>query len=179
MPYLCVIEFWFEEITPAQWWQKSAEFDALIHKQFIDLHQAATRCELFAWRRRPLGRLAEIIILDQFSRHLYRDQPEAFAHDSLALALSQQAIAAGIAPRLSAKQRGFLYMPFMHSESRAMQNQSVQLFSQAGLDAHLSSARRHRDVIERFGRYPHRNQILGRTSSDEELTFLQQAGSIF
>ncbi len=179
MPFMSVIQFWFEETRPAQWWQKSAEFDALIGTRFAEVHRSASRCEHFAWRRRPLGRLAEIIVLDQFSRNLYRDQPEAFAHDSLALALAQQTIAAGIAPRLNAKQRGFLYMPFMHSESRVMQNQSVALFGQDGLDAHLSSARRHRDIIERFGRYPHRNKILGRVSTDEELAFLEQAGSAF
>ncbi|MEZ0148826.1 MAG: DUF924 family protein [Candidatus Reddybacter sp.] len=179
MPYLSVIEFWFEETTPAQWWQKSDDFDALIGEKFADLHQAATRCELFAWRRRPLGRLAEIIILDQFSRNLFRDQAKAFAHDSLALALAQQTIAAGIDQRLSAKQRGFLYMPYMHSESREIQQQSVQFFSQPGLESHLSSAQRHHAIIERFARFPHRNQILGRTSSAKELTFLQQPGSTF
>ncbi|MBQ0720179.1 MAG: DUF924 domain-containing protein [Gammaproteobacteria bacterium] len=179
MPYMSVIEFWFEEITPAQWWQKSPAFDALIDKRFADLHRAATRCELFAWRRRPLGRLAEIIVLDQFSRHLSRNQCQAFAHDNLALALAQQAIAAGIAKRLCTKHQGFLYMPFMHSESREIQKQSVQLFSQPGLDSHLSSAERHRAIIERFGRYPHRNKILGRTSSAAELAFLKQPGSSF
>ncbi|PCJ36889.1 MAG: hypothetical protein COA75_06465 [Cellvibrionales bacterium] len=179
MPYLSVIKFWFEETTPAQWWQKNDAFDALIRDRFLALHQSATQCELTEWRRRPLGRLAEIIIIDQFSRNLYRNQAQAFAHDSLALALAQQAIASDIAPRLSAKQRGFLYMPYMHSESQAMQNQSVQLFSQAGLGAHRSSARRHCDIIERFGRYPHRNKILRRTSTGEELAFLQQSGSAF
>jgi len=179
MPYLSVIEFWFEEITPAQWWQKSNDVDTLIRNRFAQLLLSASRCELFAWRRRPLGRLAEIIVLDQFSRNIYRDQPTAFAHDSLALALAQQAIAAGIAPRLSAKQRGFLYMPFMHSESRVIQKQSMALFGQAGLAAHLSSAQRHCDIIERFGRYPHRNKILGRASTDEELAFLEQPGSSF
>ena len=179
MPYLSVIEFWFEEITPAQWWQKNEQLDALIGAKFTNLHQAATRCELFAWRRRPLGRLAEIIVLDQFSRNLFRDHAGAFAHDSLALTLAQQTIAAGIDQRLSAKQRGFLYMPYMHSESREIQQQSVQLFSQPGLDAHVSSAQRHRDIIERFGRFPHRNKILGRTSTAEEEAFLQQPGSSF
>lgn len=179
MPYLSVIEFWFEETSPAQWWQKSDEFDALIRGRFSALHQSAIRCELFAWRRSPLGRLAEIIVLDQFSRNLFRDQAGAFAHDSLALALAQQTIAAGIDQRLHVKQRGFLYMPFMHSESREMQKQSVQLFSQPGLESHLSSVQRHHAIIERFGRYPHRNKILGRTSTAEERPFLQQPGSSF
>jgi len=179
MSHLSVIEFWFEEITPAQWWQKSEAFDTLIRDRFAELHLSASRCERFTWRRRPLGRLAEIIVLDQFSRNLYRDQPEAFAHDSLALALAQQAIAAGIDQRVAAKQRGFLYMPFMHSESRVIQKQSLKLFSQPGLESHLSSAQRHQVIIERFGRYPHRNKILGRASTAEELAFLRQAGSTF
>lgn len=179
MPFLSVIEFWFEDITPAQWWQKSDEFDAFIRDKFAALHQSAIRCELFEWRRRPLGRLAEIIVLDQFSRNIFRDQSGAYTHDSLALALAQQTIAAGIDQRLTAKQRGFIYMPYMHSESQKIQTQSVQFFSQPDLDAHLSSAQRHRDIIERFGRFPHRNKILGRTSTTEELAFLKQPNSSF
>ena len=179
MSYLSVIEFWFEEVAPAQWWRKSDDFDALIRGRFSALHQSATHCELTEWRRRPLGRLAEIIIIDQFSRNLYRNQAQAFTYDSLALALAQQTVAAGIDKRLCARQRGFLYMPFMHSESRKIQKQSIQLFSQPGLDAHLSSAQQHQVIIEQFGRYPHRNKILGRASTTEELTFLQQPGSSF
>jgi len=179
MPYLSVIKFWFEEITPAQWWRKSDEFDTLIRDRFSALHQSAIRCELFEWRHHPLGRLAEIIVLDQFSRNLFRDQAEAFAHDSLALALAQHAIADDSDQQVNEKQRGIFYMPFMHSESQKMQTQSVQLFSQPGLDAHLSSAQRHRDIIERFSRFPHRNKILGRTSTTEELAFLTQPGSSF
>ena len=179
MSYMSVIEFWFEEATPAQWWQKSDVFDALIRNNFAELHQSAIHCELLTWRQRPLGRLAEVIVIDQFSRNLYRNLPQAFAHDGLALALAQQTIAAGIDKRLSAKQRGFLYMPFMHSESREIQKQSMQLFSQPGLEAHLSSAQRHQFIIEQFGRYPHRNEILGRASTTEELAFLQQPGSSF
>jgi uncharacterized protein (DUF924 family) len=179
MPYLSVIEFWFEELTPAQWWQKNDRLDALIGEKFTNLHQAATRCELFTWRRHPLGRLAEIIVLDQFSRNLFRYHAEAFAHDRLALILAQQAVADGSDQSVSAKQRGFFYMPYMHSESREIQEQSVQLFSQPGLEAHSSSAYRHRNIIERFGRFPHRNKILGRTSTAEEVAFLQQPGSSF
>ena len=179
MPYLSVIEFWFSEIPPRQWWQKNDEFDALIHDKFSKLHQSAIRCELFEWRHHPLGQLAEIIIIDQFSRHLFRDHTEAFAHDSLALALAQQAVADGSDHSVGAKQRGFFYLPYMHSESKKMQTQSVHLFSQPGLATHLSSAQRHRAIIERFGRFPHRNKILGRPSTAEELAFLKQPGSSF
>ena len=179
MPYLSVIQFWFEEITPAQWWQKSDEFDALIRDRFSILHQSATHCELFEWRCCPRGQLAEIIILDQFSRNLFRDQAAAFANDNLALALAQQAIADGSDQSVGSKHRGFFYMPFMHSESKKIQTQSVQLFTQPGLSSHLSSAQRHRDIIERFGRFPHRNKILGRPSTTEEQAFLKQPGSSF
>lgn len=179
MPFMSVIEFWFEQITPAQWWRKSDDFDALIGEKFADLQQSATRCELFEWRHQPLGRLAEIILIDQFSRNLYRGQPQAFAHDSLALALAQQAIADGSDQQVSEKQRGFFYMPYMHSESEPIQQLSVALFSSPGLEAHLASAKRHRSVIEQFGRFPHRNQILGRASTAAELDFLQQPGSSF
>lgn len=179
MPYMPVIEFWFEQTSPAQWWQKSTKFDTLIREKFSTLHHSATRCELFEWRRRPLGRLAEILVIDQFSRNLHRDKPQAFAHDSLALALAQQAIATGIDQRLSDQHRGFLYLPFMHSESQALQKISVELFSQPGLEKHLSSALRHQVIIEQFGRYPHRNEILGRASTAAELAFLQQPGSAF
>lgn len=179
MPFMSVIEFWFEQITPAQWWHKSDELDALINEKFADLQQSATRCELFEWRQQPLGRLAEIIVLDQFSRNLFRAQPEAFAHDSLALALAQQAVADGSDQQVNEKQRGFFYMPFMHSESGLIQKLSVALFSSPGLEAHLASAKRHRAIIEQFGRFPHRNQILRRTSTAAELAFLQQPGSSF
>ncbi|MBL4782064.1 MAG: DUF924 domain-containing protein [Porticoccaceae bacterium] len=179
MPYMPVIEFWFEQITPGQWWKKSADFDALIREKFADLHQSATHCELAVWRRRPLGRLAEIIVLDQFSRHIYRDQAAAFTHDNLALALSQQTIASGSDRCLPAKKRGFLYMPFMHSESHEIQKEALLLFGQADLESHISSAQRHHAIIERFGRFPHRNKILGRASSSEELAFLRQPGSAF
>lgn len=179
MPFMSVIKFWFEHITPAQWWQKSDELDALIGEKFADLQQSATRCELFEWRHQPLGRLAEIIVIDQFSRNLYRGQSQAFAHDSLALALAQQAITDGSDQKVSAKQRGFFYMPYMHSESGLIQKLSVALFSRPGLEAHLASAKRHRAIIEQFDRFPHRNQVLGRASTAAELAFLQQPGSAF
>ncbi len=126
-----------------------------------------------------LGRLSEIILLDQFSRNIYRDKPAAFAQDALALALAQEAIAAGIASELTVDQRSFLYMPFMHSESELIHQQAVKLFSEPGLEASLEFEIRHKKIIDRFGRYPHRNEILGRTSTVEEQQFLAQPGSSF
>jgi len=171
-----VLAFWFDEIEPRQWWAKSDEFDRLIEARFGAVHRAAARCELFGWRSTPAGRLAEVIVLDQFSRNIHRDTPLAFACDPLALGLAQEAVTAGAAPVLADDQRPFLYMPYMHSESPLIQEQSLVLF--AGTD-NFDFARRHKAIVDRFGRYPHRNAILGRASTDEELEFLKTPGSAF
>jgi len=174
-----VLAFWFDETTPSQWWSRSDTFDQKIAARFGALHEAAARCELHAWRATPPGRLAEIIVLDQFSRNLHRDRPRAFACDSLALALAQVAVAAGVDQALPPEQRTFLYMPYMHSESRAIHELAVTLFSQPGLEGNLDFELRHKAIIDRFGHYPHRNAILGRPSSAEEIAFLQTPGSSF
>lgn len=174
-----VLSFWFQALSPAQHWVKSPELDQDIARRFGALHARARTCELFTWRTSPEGRLAEVIVLDQFSRNIFRDRPDAFASDPLALALAQTAIAAGEDAPLAPTQRAFLYMPFMHSESRLIQAQSVELFGAEGLEGSLPSARRHKAVIDRFGRFPHRNDILGRPSTDEETAFLATSGSRF
>jgi len=127
----------------------------------------------------PLGRLAEIILIDQFSRNIFRDTPEAFSADAVALVLAQEAIAAGADQQLETKERAFLYMPYMHSESRAIHEQAAQLFDQPGLEYNLEFEHKHKVIIDRFGRYPHRNAILGRTSTAEELDFLEGPDSSF
>lgn len=177
--YQDVIEFWFEEIKPAQWWKKDADFDALITARFADLHAQAARCELYAWRATALGRLAEILVLDQFSRNMFRDQPEAFATDTLALALAQEAVATGVDSALTPVQRSFLYMPYMHSESLLIHQQAVILYERNGIEENLKFEIKHKEIIERFGRYPHRNSILDRESTPEEIEFLKQPGSSF
>ena len=174
-----VIDFWFKEINPAQHWKVDPAFDRLIGERFGAIHHQANRCELFAWRREPHGRLAEIIVLDQFSRNMYRGTPAAFASDPLALALAQEAVAAGSDRALSAAERVFLYMPYMHSESRAIHEAALALFAANGIENNLDFERRHKAIIDRFGRYPHRNAILGRESTAEELAFLQEPGSRF
>ena len=174
-----VLMFWFEEIKPAQWWKKDPAFDQLIAERFSALHAGAGRCELFEWRETARGRLAEIIVLDQFSRNLYRDSGRAFACDPLALALAQEAIRAGADAVLTPVERSFLYLPFMHSESLAIHRVALQLYERNGLESNLDFERRHMAIIERFGRYPHRNALLGRSSTAEELDFLQQPGSSF
>ncbi|PSJ47975.1 DUF924 domain-containing protein [Zobellella endophytica] len=177
--YQSVLHFWFEELAPAQWWQKSASLDLDIRRRFGKLHHQACRGELFEWRSRVQGRLAEIIVLDQFSRNIYRDRPQAFAADGMALVLAQEAISQGAERGLTQQQRLFLYMPFMHSESLKVHDVALALFEKNGLRDNLEYEVRHRDIIARFGRYPHRNAILGRESTEEEEQFLQQPGSSF
>ncbi|RMH18945.1 MAG: DUF924 domain-containing protein, partial [Gammaproteobacteria bacterium] len=127
----------------------------------------------------PTGRLAEIIVLDQFSRNLYREDPRAFAQDALALALSQEAIAQEADQALSASQKAFLYMPFMHSESAIIHEMALKLFDQPGLEGNLDFEIQHKTIIDQFGRYPHRNAILGRSSTEAEQKFLQNPGAGF
>ena len=174
-----VIAFWFHEITPKQWWARSDAFDQVIESRFGALHTAASRCELFEWRRSASGRLAEIIVLDQFSRNICRDRAEAFANDSLALALAQIAVAVGADRELEVEQRAFLYMPYMHSESAVIHEVAQVLFASLGDKDKLNFELRHKAIIDRFGRYPHRNRILGRISTPEEIAFLQTPGSSF
>lgn len=139
----------------------------------------ATQGELFAWRETAQGRLAEIILLDQFSRNIYRDTPAAFAQDPIAVVLAQEAIAAEAHLQLEKPQVGFLLMPFMHSESAAIHAWAEPLFRKLGTPDTHDFELRHKAIIDRFGRYPHRNTILGRESTAEELEFLRQPGSSF
>ena len=177
--YQEILKFWFEEIEPAAWWKKDEAFDALLIERFSGLHTRARQCELFEWRGEPEGRLAEIIVLDQFSRNMFRDTPLAFANDAMSLALAQEAIACGADETLTAVQRSFLYLPFMHSESLEIHEVAVELYQKNGIQANLDFELSHKKIIEKFGRYPHLNKILGRESSAEEIEFLTRPGSSF
>ena len=174
-----VLDFWFSEIDSSLWFKKDAQFDALLIEKFSQLHVQAAQCELYQWRATAQGRLAEVIILDQFSRNMFRDTPQAFAYDSLALALAQQAIAVNDHLTLSSTERNFLYMPFMHSESQLIHQQAVKLFTDNGNENTLNFELQHKAIIDRFQRYPHRNAILGRASTAQEIEFLSQPGSGF
>ncbi|SGZ00018.1 DUF924 family protein [Moritella viscosa] len=174
-----VIKFWFEEINPAKWWVKDIEFDQTILTRFSELYKRAIAGELFHWRRSAEGRLAEIIVLDQFSRNMYRDTAGAFAHDGMALALAQEAIACGADRELTQLQCSFLYLPFMHSESSVIHQQAIFLYKENDIQTNLEFELKHQAIIEQFGRYPHRNDILGRKSTAEELAFLDTPGSSF
>lgn len=174
-----VLEFWFQVLPPEQWWAKDPELDSLIEYKFANLHIQAEQGELYTWRSEPKGALAEIIILDQFSRNIYRDTPRAFASDAQALTLSQVAISQGLDQHLSQDERLFLYLPYMHSESAMIHEIAVGLFTELGLPSNLDFEYKHKAIIERFGRYPHRNDILGRPSTDAEVEFLKQPNAGF
>ncbi len=174
-----VIDFWFNEIAEKQWWVKDPTFDQQIRDRFSAVHKAAMVGELFSWRTTPKGRLAEVIVLDQFSRNMFRDTPAAFGSDSLALVLAQEAVHCGDDKLLNPGERSFLYMPFMHSESLVVHEQGLALFEGLGNESTLNFETRHKKIIEQFGRYPHRNSILGRDSTAEEIEFLKLPGSGF
>lgn len=165
-----VLAFWFDTLEPAQWYKKSDELDARIRERFETTYHAIVAGEKAAWRDTPEGRLAEVIVLDQFSRNMFRDSPQAFAADPLALALSQEAIRAGADEALGDDRRAFLYMPFMHSESPLIHEQAMVLFADL---PNLEYEIKHKVIIDRFGRYPHRNDVLGRRSTPEEIEWLK------
>ncbi len=177
--YNSVLQFWFKEIEPKQWWRVDLEFDQLITNRFGELHHQAIQGELFDWRSDIHGRLAEIIVLDQFSRNIFRGDRRAFAADTMALALSQEAVASGADKSLIQDQRVFLYMPYMHSESRAIHQVAERLFLEHTPQSNYEFELRHKAIIDRFGRYPHRNAALDRPSTTEELAFLTEPGSRF
>jgi len=174
-----VLKFWFEDAGPASWWQATPDFDHLVRARFESVLSQAALGELEHWRRSSRGRLAEIIVLDQFSRNIYRGTSKAYAQDVTALVLAQEAIALGAPADFNVVQRSFLYMPFMHSESKAIHARAELLFKELNVESNYDFELKHKAIIDRFGRYPHRNALLGRTSSDEELAFLKLPGSSF
>ncbi len=177
--YKDVLNFWFTELEPAQWWHKDEALDSFIRTRFSSLHRQAKAGELFPWRTAAPSSLAEIIILDQFSRNIFRGEPASFACDPLALALAQAAISKGFDLALPVTERSFLYFPFMHSESALIHQEAVKLYEALGNPKHLAFEHQHKEMIDQFGRFPHRNAILGRESSSEEIAFLKQPHSGF
>ena len=174
-----VLSFWFQEIEPALWFAADEDFDGLVRRRFPGLVQRAAAGELYAWRATAEGRLAEVIVLDQFSRNVYRNTPQAFAQDPVALVLAQEAVASGALRVLGPAQRSFLLLPYMHSESSRIHLVAEALYREFAPAENLDFELRHKAIIDRFGRYPHRNEILGRASTPEELEFLAQPGSRF
>ncbi len=186
-----VLHFWFDRQpgelstgnTRKVWFTKNPVFDQEIRSRFLGLYEQAVIGKLNHWQETPEGCVALIIVLDQFPRNMFRGKPRAFATDEQALSVAEAAIVRGFDQQLVPVQRWFLYLPFMHSENLAHQQRSVELFASLRDDPDVSSAYpfalRHQDVVERFGRFPHRNAILDRPSTPEELEFLQQPGSRF
>ena len=174
-----VLEYWFEKLTPADHFKKSEVLDQEIRERFSKTLEQAARGELFAWRRSPQGRLAEIIVLDQFSRNIYRDEAKAFAQDGMALTLSQEMVELELDKMIIPERRSFVYMPYMHSESKLVHEEALLVFDQPNMAEALKFEKLHKAIIDRFGRYPHRNKVLGRTSTADEIEFLKGANSSF
>jgi uncharacterized protein (DUF924 family) len=187
-PFISVLDFWFgpQEArgkARPEWFRKDEKFDAEIRRRFGELHARAARGGLEAWRASPEPMLALVIVLDQFSRNLYRNDARAFAQDAHALECARQAIARGDDLGLLPVERQFLYMPFEHSEDPADQDLAVErMLSLEAFEATRGLAEyalRHRVIVRRFGRFPHRNAVLGRATTAEEAEFLKQPGSGF
>lgn len=174
-----ILSFWFEEIDPKSWWKKDLAFDEVVRVRFLDSHTAAMRGEFFSWRHDARGRLAEILVLDQFSRNMFRDTAAAFSSDPLALVLAQEAIGHGVLDQLTASEASFMLMPIMHSESLRVHEAYACFFTLPGLSGTLDYENKHVDILKRFGRYPHRNALLGRASTDDEVAFLRGPRSSF
>jgi uncharacterized protein (DUF924 family) len=174
-----IIAFWFETLKPEDWYRKNAAIDAEIAARFGATYDALKMGVPPDWIAEPKAMLAAILVLDQFPRNMFRDDPRAFATDREALALAKRAIGEGLDMRLPPEQRAFVYLPFQHSESRDDQTRSIELFTALGAPLNLDFALRHQAVIARFGRFPHRNRVLGRASTADELAFLQEPGSSF
>lgn len=171
-----VLTFWFAD--PSRWWKRDSTFDAEIRDRFLTLHNAVERDEREDWLETPGGALAYVLVLDQFSRNMFRGSARMFEGDARALAAARGALDRGIDRSLSHDERMFLYMPFMHSEDIVDQERCVGLFASA-MQEWVRYAEQHRDIVRRFGRFPHRNALLGRQSTSAELEFLKQPGSSF
>ena len=181
-----VLDFWFgapgsvQYGKPrAEWFRKSADFDALIRSRFTLQHAQAAAGQLAHWRTSPLTLLALIIVLDQFPRNMFRESRKAFSSSAMALDCARHMTALRWDQRLHPVERGFVYLPFEHAEDIAAQRASLDLFGALGRADLLEWAQKHHDIIQRFGRFPHRNAVLGRESTAEEIEFLKQPGSSF
>ena len=171
-----ILRFWFVEHGRDDWFGGKAEFDAELAEKFSNLHPRVAAGKAWAWRATPEGRLAEIIVLDQFSRQLHRGSPLAFAQDGMALALAQEAVTGGHDLQLDPVRRMFLYLPYEHSESLLVHDEAVRLFTALGDEEALKYELAHLDCLRRFGRYPKRNAALGRTSTPAELDYIATDG---
>ncbi|MBI3776636.1 MAG: DUF924 family protein [Gammaproteobacteria bacterium] len=167
-----ILDVWFSERARPMWFNSSAEFDSEIRARFEATYQAGKRGELLEWERDVDGALALVLVFDQFPHHMYRRQPESFVMEAQSRAIARRIVWRELDRTLEPARQAFVYLPFMHSENIGDQEQSVQLFSQPGLENNLKWAMHHRDIVRRFNRFPHRNAILGRASSAAERDYL-------
>jgi uncharacterized protein (DUF924 family) len=174
-----VLHFWFVTHNEADWFGAKPEFDAELARNFTDTHAWVAAGNAASWRTSPSGRLAEIIVLDQFSRQLYRKRPEAFASDPLALSLARELVQTGGDLTLEPRRRMFAYLPFMHAEDLAVHAEAAPIFARFGDESFSDFERRHVETLQRFGRYPYRNEALGRLSTPEELEYMQAGNGMF
>ena len=174
-----IITFWFEEISPEQWFKKDKEFDAMLLERAGTTVIKALNGQLDRWSKTSTGSVSLVILLDQFTRNIFRDTPKAFSGDEMALVLCQKSINSKWFSELSMMHKQFLLMPMMHSEDISIQEKSLPLFKQHANNRTYEFAVKHRDIIAKFGRFPHRNLILSRPSTEEELMFLNEPGSSF
>ena len=174
-----ILNFWFKDCKPEQWFKKNEDFDQMIENRFSSAIENAIAGNLGNWEESETGCLALIILLDQFTRNVFRDTPRAFAGDKRALVLSQLCCDKDYLTNPDVQRRQFMLMPMMHSENLAVQDAALPLFKKYASEKDYEYAEKHRDIIARFGRFPHRNVILGRKSTNEELEFLKQPGSSF
>ena len=174
-----VLKFWFDDLSPDDWFESDEAVDSHIRERFQELHETLREQVPETWRSSARGCLAAVIVLDQFSRNMYRGTSRAFAADGAALSLAKEALVRGFDRELSIDERKFLYMPFEHSENPAEQERSIELFGTLESELDLDYARRHKEIIDRFGRFPHRNAVLGRISTPEEIEFIKEPGSSF
>jgi len=177
LPARDVLAFWFEECSYDDWFGRQAEFDARLTARFGATHAALARGEGFPWRGSAEGRLAEIIVLDQFSRQIHRGSPRAFAQDGMALVLAQEMVAGGHDQAIPPDRRMFAYMPYMHAESLRVHEEALRLFTALGDEEILRYEHEHAELIRRFGRYPKRNAVLGRASTPAELAYIAESGA--
>ena len=178
-PVAAILDLWFSPRARERWFAKDEAFDREIAGRFGDAWRRVAGGDLDGWPRSADGVLALVILLDQFPRNMFRDDARAFATDEAARAFAAEALAHGIHAELTPEEQRFLYMPFMHSEDVADQRRCVALFDRAGDANSLDFARQHLAIVERFGRFPHRNAVLGRESTADEAAFLREPGSSF
>jgi uncharacterized protein (DUF924 family) len=168
-----VLKFWFEELTPDDWYTGKPEVDAKIRDRFAKLHEHLMAAQPPEMMSDPRSALAAVIVFDQFPRNIHRKQPGAFSSDDLALSVARNALDKGFDAGMTHPEKQFLYMPFMHSEALADQERCVDLVRSLGSEEGLKYAIEHRDIVARFGRFPHRNRVLGRATTEEERKFLE------